>query len=57
LIGANHPHLSISRQCELIGLVRSVFYYQPAKADDENLRVMEEIDREYVKYPFYRTQK
>lgn len=57
MIDANHPHLSISRQCELIGLVRSVFYYQPAKANDENLRLMEEIDREYLKYPFYGTRK
>lgn len=52
-----HPVLSISRQCELLGLSRSVFYYQPAKANKENLMLMEEIDRLYLKYPFFGTRK
>jgi len=29
LIGPGHPRLSIRRQCELVGLNRSTFYYQP----------------------------
>jgi putative transposase len=57
LVDPRHPILSISRQCELLGLSRSVFYYQPAKASDENLRLMEEIDRIYLKYPFFGTRK
>ncbi|WP_224994323.1 IS3 family transposase [Cesiribacter sp. SM1] len=57
MIEVDHPVLSISRQCELIGLSRSVFYYQPAKADEDNLRLMEEIDRLYLQYPFYGSRK
>lgn len=57
MIETDHPVLSISRQCELVGLPRSVFYYQPAKADEENLRLMEEVDRLYLKHPFYGSRK
>lgn len=57
MVDTKHPHLSISRQCELVGLCRSVFYYQPAKASEENLRLMEEIDRLYLKHPFYGTRR
>lgn len=57
MIEVDHPVLSISRQCMLVGLSRSVFYYQPAKADEENLRLMEEIDKLYLKSPFYGSRK
>ena len=57
MVQADHPHLSISRQCELVGLSRSVFYYQPAKASEENLRLMQQIDSIYLKYPFYGTRR
>lgn len=57
MVDIKHPHLSISRQCELLGLTRSVFYYQPAKAKEENLKLMEEIDQQYLKYPFFGTRK
>jgi putative transposase len=40
MIEADHPVLSISRQCELVGLFRSLFYYQPAQASEENLRLI-----------------
>lgn len=57
MVDAKHPILSISRQCELLGLSRSVFYYQPATAKEESLRLMEEIDKIYLKYPFFGTRK
>lgn len=57
MVDIKHPELSISRQCELLGLTRSVFYYQPVKAKEENLKLMEEIDKQYLKYPFFGTRK
>jgi len=57
LVDPRHSVLSISRQCELLGLSRSVFYSQPAKADGENLRLMEVIDRTYLRYPFFGTRR
>lgn len=45
--------VSIRRQCELVGLNRSSFYYQPAGESEENLLLMRLIDRQYTKTPFY----
>lgn len=49
-----HPHLSISRQCELAGMPRSTWYHVPvARESRENLRVMRLIDQVYLKRPYY----
>jgi putative transposase len=50
-IGARH--LSIRRQCELVGLHRSTFYYTPAMESEVNLQLMRLIDEQYTKTPFY----
>src|SRR5580765_2373336 len=44
--------LSVSRQCELLGISRSSYYYQPATESPENLALMALIDREYTAHPF-----
>lgn len=43
---------SVTRQCELIGLSRSSYYYEPQPESPENLALMRLIDREYVRHPF-----
>jgi putative transposase len=48
-----HPKLSVTRQCELLGLPRSSFYYQPQPVSAEQLRLMRAIDELYLAYPFY----
>ncbi len=45
--------LSLSRQCELVGLPRSSFYYQTVAPDAFTLEVMHAIDRIYTDRPFY----
>jgi putative transposase len=45
--------ISIRRQCELLGLNRSTFYYMPAMASAFNLQLMRLIDEQYTKTPFY----
>jgi len=45
--------LSVRRQCELIGLNRSSFYYSPATETELNLQMMRLIDEQYTKTPFY----
>jgi putative transposase len=49
--------LSIGRQCELLGLARSSFYYEPAVERPENLALMRLIDRQYTDCPFYGSRK
>lgn len=53
LIDLRHGHLSIRRQCELIGLNRSTFYGVPATASPVNLQLMRLIDAQYTKTPLY----
>jgi putative transposase len=47
----------VRRQCELLGLNRSSYYYEPAGASKENLALMELIDRQYTAYPFYGSRR
>ena len=53
MIETGHPELSIRRQCELVGLNRSSYYYQPANETDFNLELMLLIDEQYMKTPYY----
>ena len=53
LIEPDHPVLSVRRQCELIGLNRSTYYYEPAKETPLNLTLMRMIDEQYMRTPFY----
>jgi len=48
-----NPEIAVSRQCVLLDLSRSSFYYKPEGEDEENLRLMRMIDEEYTKHPFY----
>jgi putative transposase len=56
-IDANHPDLSVLRQCELLDLARSTFYYEPLPESAENLALMGRIDREYTDHPFYGSRR
>lgn len=52
-IDQNNDLLSISRQCELIGLPRSSRYYKAVPVDTMTLALMNAIDRKYTELPFY----
>jgi putative transposase len=46
--------ISLSRQCELIGLARSSWYERPAGTESaENLQLMRWMDEQYTATPFY----
>ena len=45
--------IPVSRQCELLGLSRSSYYYQPRPVSNFNLELMRLIDEQYTKTPFY----
>ena len=52
-IEPEYDKLSIRKQCALLDLNRSSWYYQPAEADPYNLLLMRELDEQYTKTPFY----
>jgi putative transposase len=45
--------MSVIRQCGLLELSRSTFYYQPVGEDATNLELMRLIDEQFTKRPFY----
>ena len=47
------PGLSLSRQCQVLSISRSSFYYTPKGESAENLALMRRIDELFLKYPFY----
>ena len=51
LVDHDHPELSISRQCALLGLPRSTLYYQSTPARESSLRIMARIDAIYLEDP------
>lgn len=53
MIDVNCLNISVHRQCELVGLNRSGYYYQPCGESIENLAFMNLIDRIYTDSPFY----
>jgi putative transposase len=52
-----HEHLSLRRQCELLGIHRSSLYYQAPGERAENLRLMRRIDEQYTRCPFYGSRR
>lgn len=53
LIEPGNEEISVSRQCELLGISRSGFYYKVIGESVYNLQVMKLIDEYYTEYPFY----
>jgi putative transposase len=49
--------LSIGEQCQLLGLSRSSYYYQPIPISEENLLLMRLLDEQYTRTPFYGSRK
>jgi len=59
-IDSKHPDISLKRQCELIALPRSSYYFRPLAQQPEtaeNLKFMRLIDEEYTLHPFYGSRK
>ena len=53
MIARDRPGLSLSRQCRLLTIGRSSFYYAPKGESPVNLALMRRIDELFLKYPFY----
>jgi len=53
MIERTHSHLSIGRQCELLSISRSSFYYEAKGETALNLSLMCQIDKQFLDTPFY----
>jgi putative transposase len=53
LIEANNSYLSIVKQCALLSINRSRYYYEPIAETSENLSIMLWLDKQYFETPFY----
>lgn len=53
MIEKSKKHLSICRQCDLLGIPRSLYYYDPIPETKYNLAIMKELDRLYIDNPSY----
>ena len=49
--------LSLSRQCQLLGLNRAALYYQAVQVDAYELELMALLDRQYLRTPFYGSRR
>ena len=57
MIEPEHAQLSIARQCELVSISRSAFYYTPVGESPLNLALMRLIDEQFMETPFYGTRQ
>jgi len=57
MVDKEHSQLSITGQCRLLGFSRSTYYYQGQGESPGNLELMRQIDREYLKFPFFGTRQ
>ena len=53
MIEPDHGEISIQRQCALVSISRSAFYYQPAGETPLNLELMRLIDETFLEAPWY----
>lgn len=53
----SHPRLSLEKQCDLLEIHRSGLYYKPKHETALNLKLMNEIDRQFLKHPYYGVER
>lgn len=53
MVETDHPRLSITRQCQVLGLARSTWYHRPQGEKAVNLDLMRLIDTQFLETPFY----
>ena len=49
--------LSVSRQCALLGVARSSFYYRPRPESAEELELLKRLDRIFTDHPVYGSRR
>ncbi len=53
MVDRTHSELSIRRQCQILSMRRSSYYYKPVGESPCNLELMKKIDELFLECPFY----
>lgn len=53
MIERGHPDLPVGKQCRLLSISRSSFYYEPKGETELNLGLMQTIDEQFLETPFF----
>ena len=51
-VDKNHPNLSIRKQCRILNIHRSSYYYKAKTESDLNLELMRLMDEHYLHHPY-----
>lgn len=57
MIDKNHNQLTVKRQCELIELNRSSYYFDPKPLTEEDHKIMRKMDEIFTNHPYYGTRR
>ena len=57
LIDKNNERLSINRQCDLLEVSKGALYYEPRPIDPYTLLLMDLMDKQHTKTPFYGSRR
>lgn len=53
----SHPRLSLVQQCKILNIHRSGLYYKPKSESLLNLRIMKDIDVQFLEHPYYGVER
>jgi len=56
-IDQENKEISVSRQCKLLGLSRSAYYYKAKEVNTRDLTIMHLIDEEFTDHPFFGSRR
>ena len=57
MVNREHPSLSMTRQCALLGVSRPGLYYRSRGVSSDDLALMQAMDRQYLETPFYGSRR
>ncbi len=57
MIEVKNPKLPVKKQCEILDISRSGYYYKPTPISEYNLSLMKQIDEIYTESPEYGSRK
>lgn len=57
LVEPENSELSVGRQCELLGLSRSSYYYKACSVAEDDLGLKRLLDEQYLRTPFYGSRR